>query len=208
MATKKNEEKEIPVVALKLKTIQIPIIGVTPLIVHRFDEKSQKQIEESGKAEIGMKQGGKKKKIADPMEDYEASLYRLHDGSGYGFPAVAFKAAMVDTAYRVYGKKMTDMKAFFHVIADDPVENLVRIEGEPQLHESMVRVGGITKVASPRYRAMFPKWKAKITIRFIQDVITEAELLALLQTAGFSCGVGEWRPQKDGMNGQWLIASE
>ena len=64
------------------------------------------------------------------------------------------------------------------------------------MREDMVRVGGINKVASPRYRAEFPSWSATITIQFLEDVISEAQLIGLLNTAGFTCGVGEWRPEK------------
>lgn len=197
MATKKTEatEKQI-VVSLNLKTIQVPIEGIAPLIVSRFDEKSKQQIEESGKAEKGLKQGGKKKNIADPQEQYEKSIYYFADGKTCGFPAVAFKAAMVTAAYRNYGRQMTVTRSSFHVIADDPATGLVKINGEHRMREDMVRVGGIQKVAAPRYRAEFPSWSAVITIKFMEDVITESELIGLLNTAGFACGVGEWRPEK------------
>ena len=197
MATKKTEAtvKDI-VVSLNLKTIQVPIVGIAPLIVSRFDEKSKRQIEESGKAEKGLKQGGKKKNIADPQEQYENSIYYFADGKTCGFPAVAFKAAMVTAAYRNYGRQMTVTRSSFHVIADDPETGLVRINGEHRMREDMVRVGGIQKTAAPRYRAEFPSWSAVITIKFMEDVITEKELIGLLNTAGFACGVGEWRPEK------------
>ena len=55
MATKKTKEEEVKKisVSLNLKTISIPIEGVSPLIMSRFDEKSKQQIEEIGKAEKG-----------------------------------------------------------------------------------------------------------------------------------------------------------
>lgn len=192
--TKSNtEEKEI-IVSLNIKTIQIPIKGTTPLIVSRFDEKSKQQIEESGKA--GLKQGGKKKNIIAPEEQYEKSIYYLSDGERCGFPAVAFKAAMVTAAYRTYGRPMTTTRAAFHVIADDPDTGLVEIHGEHRMREDMVRVGGINKVAAPRYRAEFPQWSAVLTIKFLENVISEEEIAGLVNAAGFTCGIGEWRPEK------------
>lgn len=195
MATKKVKETETPIlVHLNVKTIQIPIVGTSPLIVSRFDEKSKQQIEESGAT--GLKQGGKKKNIISPEEQYEKSIYRLSDGKNCGLPAVAFKAAMVTAAYRTYGRPMTITRSAFHVIADDPDTGLVKIEGAHRMREDMVRVGGITKVASPRYRAEFPVWSAVLTIRFMQDVITAEDIAGLVNAAGFTCGVGEWRPEK------------
>ena len=115
MATKKTEAvaKEIQV-TLDLKTIQIPIVGIAPLIVSRFDEKSKAQIEESG--QTGLKQGGKKKNIIAPEEQYAKSIYYFEDGKTCGFPAVAFKAAMVTAAYRTYGRQMTVTRSAFHVM--------------------------------------------------------------------------------------------
>ena len=198
MATKKkteNEEKSITV-SLNLKTVKIPIESISPLIVSRFDEKSKTQIAEIGKAEQGLKQGGKKKNIVDPQEQYEKSIYYFSDGKTTGFPAVAFKAAMVRAAQVVYGRVMTTTKMMFRVIADDPDTGLVKINGEHRMREDMVRVGGIQKVAAPRARAEFPVWSAVITVQFLADVITEEEIIGILNASGFCCGIGEWRPEK------------
>lgn len=80
MATKKSTENEVKDinVSLNLKTIQIPIRGIAPLIVSRFDEKSKQQIEESAPGKL--KQGSKKK-VTSPEEQYEKSIYYLSDGS-------------------------------------------------------------------------------------------------------------------------------
>lgn len=197
MATKtKSEETKDIRVSLNIKQIKVRIVGVAPLIVSRFDEKSKQQIEESGKADKGLKQGGKKKNIADPQEQYEKSIYYFADGKTYGFPAVAFKAAMVTAAYRTYGRPQTTTRSAFHIVADDPATGLIKLEGEPRMREDMVRVGGIQKVASPRYRAEFPVWSATLTINFLADVISEEDIVGLANAAGFTCGVGEWRPEK------------
>jgi len=204
---KKNETKVVKLYGLQFATIQIPIIGVSPLIVHRFDEKSKRQMDEAAEAEKGLKQGGKKKNIANPEEDFKSSLYYLSDGKGYGFPALAFKAAMVSAAYRAYGKKMTIANSAFQVLADDVETGLVKINGEPRLREDMVRIGGITKVASPRYRAEFPNWSATITIKYLADIASESELVGYLNAAGFSVGVGEWRPEKSGDKGMFEVVA-
>lgn len=194
--TKKVKETEVQKiqVTLNVNEARFIIVGTSPLIVSRFDEKSKQQIEESGKP--GLKQGGKKKNIVSPEEQYEKSIYYLSDGKRCGFPAVAFKAAMVTAAYRTYGRPMTTTRSAFHVIADDPETGLIEIHGEHRMREDMVRVGGINKVASPRYRAEFPFWSAALTVRYLADVITQEEIAGLINAAGFTCGVGEWRPEK------------
>lgn len=95
---------------LAAETLLIPIVGTTPLIVHNWSEKAKRQMLDA--------QQGKKtpKQFKDPEADYLASLYHMEfdDGRrGFGFPAVAFKAATVGAA-RFYGKdvKMTELRQF------------------------------------------------------------------------------------------------
>lgn len=196
MATKKEKSIETASLSLdmdlKFNRITIPVVGVAPLIMSRFDEKCQQEIAESTE----IKQGNKKKKIADPQEQYEKSINYFADGKTYGMPAVAFKAAMVRAGQVVYQLQMVRTRTLFRVLADDAETGLVKIDGIPRLRSDMVRVGNIQKVASPRYRAEFPEWKANITIEYVADAFKEKEIVALLNAAGFCCGVGEWRPEK------------
>lgn len=196
MATKKTaaaapEVQQINV-SLNTNTIRIPIVGVAPLIMSRFDEKSKTEIAE--KAPGKLKQG--KKAVASPEEQYEKSIYHLSDGKTCGFPAVAFKAAIVRAAKEIYEYPMTSVRTKLHVLADDPATGYVEIKGEHYMREDMVRVGTMTKVASPRYRACFPSWSAVLTIRYISDTFTPEQIVGFVNAAGFACGVGEWRPEK------------
>ena len=193
MATKKTES-EVSNMEFNLRknTVTIPIEGIAPLIVSRFDEKCKTEIAE--KAPGKLKQG--KKKVEDPEEQYKKSLYYLSDKKRTGFPAVAFKAAMVRAAQVIYDMQMVRTRTLFRVLADDPDTGLVEILGEHRMREDMVRVGAMTKVASPRYRAEYPKWSANITIEYVEDALTEQQIVGLLNAAGFACGVGEWRPEK------------
>lgn len=92
-------QDRIAIDRIAVETIDVPIIGTTPLIMHRFAEKAKRQM-------LDNMQGRKSPKTArDPQADYEDSFYRLEDG-GYGFPVIAFKAATVE-ASRFYGKSVT-----------------------------------------------------------------------------------------------------
>jgi hypothetical protein len=207
MATKKTEKIVDVDVELNLKKITIPIIGTTSLIMHKFDKKGLNQIIESGKVDVEMKQGGKKKNIANPDEDYIDSIHFFSDGKTCGFPATAFKKAMVNMAGRIFKSKMTEARAAFYIEADDPETGLVKINGEHRMRTDMVRVGTINKVASPRYRAEFPKWSAVLNIRFFSDVISEKDIVKMLAAAGIGNGIGEWRPEKGGDRGMWEVTS-
>jgi hypothetical protein len=81
------------------ETIRVPIVGTTPLIVHRFSEKAKRQM-------LDAMQGRKTPTTAkDPDAEYEACFYRFADGTT-GFPVIAFKAATVSAA-RFYGKAVS-----------------------------------------------------------------------------------------------------
>lgn len=181
--------------APNLVTVQIGIVGTSPLIVHRWSDKAKKQMldKQTKRASAG-------KVAKDPEQDYRDSLYVLPDeqGGGYGFPTVAFKAAAVRAG--TYSElKMTFLRGAFHVQGE-----MVEIVGEPRPREDMVRVG--MGVADIRYRAEFPEWRTTLTVRYNARAISLEMLLNLFQIAGFSVGVGEWRPEKDGSFGMFEVA--
>lgn len=181
-----------------LKTLVIDIYGTSPLICHKWSEKAKKEMldKQMKKAKVG-------RKAKDPEADYRDSLYELSDGSGYGFPAVAFKCAAVRAASNL-DITMVQARQMFHVIADN--NDLVRIDGVPSMREDMVRLNG--KTADIRYRGEFKKWSAKIQVRFNADVISDEQVCNLFNLAGFSVGIGEWRPEKNGVFGTFTLIKE
>jgi hypothetical protein len=183
-------------------TLQVPIIGTAPLIVHNWSEKAKRQM-------LDAQQGRKKvKEIRDPQADYEASLYRIatDEGDRYGFPVLAFKAATIGGA-RFYDKSVTMTMLrqclFFKGITTkaDPAQ-LVPIEGEPRMREDVVRVGQGTDL---RYRGEFVDWSAVLTITYVKSALSENSVLSLVDAGGMGVGVGEWRPQRSGEYGTYQI---
>jgi hypothetical protein len=183
---KPKAKEKITIHELDFAQAEIKIYGKTPLIVHRFDEKSKKQmLDKQTKKDI------KAKEAKDPEQQYLSSIYYFKDGRRTGFPANGFKAAMV-RAGKQLGLIMTDLRGQFWLLDDG--ENLVEINGSHRLREDMVRLNGGT--ADIRYRAEYPVWEATVRIEYLPDLISEAQLTSLLQLAGVSCGIGEWRPEK------------
>jgi len=56
-----------------------------------------------------------------------------------------------------------------------------------------------------RYRAEFKEWSADVPIVFNEGVISLEQLVNLFKIAGFGVGVGEWRPERDGIHGTWDV---
>lgn len=211
MAVKKeNVGIELP--QLDVQMMEVVLVGDSPLIVHAWSVKAKREMLSKQRKEA---KGPKQAK--DPKQDFEDSMYRLGDG-GYGFPAVAFKAAAVTAVTSVSGLTKVGARQAFHVLGEGVDvrgafdgtlmrQNLVRIEGgAPRMREDMVRVGMGT--ADLRYRAEFWPWHAKVLVRFNPGVFSAAQILNLFNFAGFGCGVGEWRPEKDGESGMFHVATE
>src|SRR5947209_334288 len=93
-------DQTIAIDKIDAETLLVPIVGTSPLIVHRFSEKAKKQM-------LDAMQGRKSpKEPKDPEAEYQAAFYRMKDGEGYGFPVTAFKQATVGGC-RFYGKSIT-----------------------------------------------------------------------------------------------------
>lgn len=184
-----SQSSEITLPEMNLQQVQFTVKGIAPLIVNKFSEKAKAMM-----LSKQMKEASKGKEAKDPKKQYEESLYKFPDGKRTGFPAVGFKAAMT-RAGKLLGLPMTDTRGKFHVLADDDVCGLVEIKGKYKMRDDMVRLA--TGVADVRFRAEYQVgWTAAVTILYNATWISKEQLAQILNTAGFSCGIGEWRPEK------------
>jgi hypothetical protein len=192
--SKKKEAIDLhPIEELEL---EVDIKGITPLITHNWSQKAKQQMLNK---QMGI---ATPKEPKDPAEDYEASRYVLADGSE-GFPAAGFKKATIGGARFFSGSiTMTALKQMVFVLPDDPVSNLVRINGSPEPREDMVRLE--TGVADLRYRAQYTDWSATLRVLFVPSLIKPSSVVALIN-AGGRVGVGEWRPERGGNFGMYEV---
>jgi hypothetical protein len=192
MATKKPVQAATTIIRVKRETAVFNIVGTTPLITHAWSEKAKQEMrdKQTGKAKP-------KKEAKDPEAEYQASKYVLPDGRE-GFPAVAFKSAIVNAARLFDGITMTQLRQTVYVHGAGP-NLLVAIDGESYQREDMVRVGMGT--ADLRYRACYPQWRTQLTISWVPNVCTLEQIVALIEAAGLG-GIGEWRPEKS-QSGQY-----
>lgn len=234
--TKKDNEAEmdaalmVSIPEIALKTFKLTVIGDSSLIVHAWSEKAKREM-----LEKQTKKPSKGKDIKNPIRDFVTAAYWMDDcghiidppevnycetveaeekeyarileiakNAHFGFPACAFKAAAIDAAYQQgYVAKKTSLRGSFHII-----EEYVEIEGTPTMREDMVRIGGISKVADIRYRPEFTDWKATMTIAYNPTSITASQIASIFEVGGFSNGVGEWRPSRNGEHGRFHVAKK
>ena len=195
----------VSIPAIEIKTFQIRLVGDSPLIVHAWSEKAKREM-----LEKQMKKAVKGKEAKDPFADFCNSLYWLSDKpekptmedvqkAKFGFPVVAFKAAAVDGGYQsgIIPTK-TVARAAFHIVGE-----FAEIEGTPEMREDMVRVGMGT--SDIRYRGEFKNWATTLTIRYNANAMSLEQIINLFNVGGFACGIGEWRPAKNGSYGMYHV---
>ena len=224
MAAKKAETIEIK--PISIETVDITIVGVTPLIIHAWSHKAkQEMLDKQRGKKVTAKHG-----IKIPVNDFMDSLYWLseqpeHGGNDeeaeenwmavadtakFGFPCNGIKASIISGAYRAgLDVKMTELRGtmFLEGRTDASTIDLAEIVGAtPEMREDMVRVGGMSKTADIRYRGEFKEWEIPLRLKYVKDGKYSLEqLLNMVNFGGFVTGIGEWRPEKDGQFGMYEL---
>lgn len=205
MATAPKTTTAIELPRLNIATIEIPIKGDSPLIVHKFSEKAKKQM-----LDKQMKKASAGKEAKNPWRDFVESMYWL-DGmpeepneddvkaGRFGFPAVGFKAAAVTACTSIGSITKVAARQAFHVEGE-----FVEIKGPPpSMREDIARIAMGT--ADLRYRGEFDPWNAVLTVKYNANLMSAEQVVNLFETAGFAVGVGEWRPERDGPFGRFHV---
>lgn len=205
-ATNGQATKSITIAQLNTKRALIPITGTSELICHAWGPKAIKQMVDMQTGVTKKKARGSPREAKVPDAEYRESLYVIElneknfEKSVFGFPSSGFKQAMVRAA-KLCGMAMTDAKTSFRVEGD-----LVVIDGTPHMRQDMVRLQG--KTADVRFRGAFKDWSAVLPIVYDEDIITVEDIVNLVQRAGFSVGVGEWRQERGGNCGAFAVSEE
>lgn len=214
MAGKKDEL--IQITPISIKTVAIRIVGDTPLIVHAWSEKAKKMMLD---AQMG-KTKTKAKEKKDPFDDFIQSMYWLEgkpekstpedfekavkNGAKWGFPVGAIKQAANSAAYRMkWVKNQMELRGSYFLKTE--YGDMAEIKGcVPQIREDMVRVGMGT--ADIRYRGEFRDWYIDCIIEYNENGSMRLEqILNCINAGGYTVGIGEWRPEKDGSFGMFHI---
>lgn len=178
------------------------IRGVAPYVQNKFSQKAREQMRAMQEAGSTARKGSKRE-AKNFRAAYEQAIHRSADGWA-GIPAPAFRSALI-SACRTVGFQMTRSKLGLFIEPDgfdaDDGTPLVRItKGEPEYHESVVRIQGNTTDIRPR-PMWHPGWEATVRIRFDADMFTLADVANLLMRAGLQVGIGEGRPDSKGSAG-------
>lgn len=214
MATKKAEQL-IEIRPLDIQRVPIRIVGDTPLIVHAWSVKAKEMM-----LATQMKVTKTKAKEArDPYDDFINSMYWLtdvpesnpkafekavKDGAKWGFPVGAIKQAANASAYRLgWVKNQMELRGSYFLGTE--FGEMAEIKGSiPEMREDMVRIGQGS--ADLRYRGEFKTWYMDLTLEYnASGNLSLEQIMNCLNAGGYVCGIGEWRPEKDGTFGRYHI---
>lgn len=184
--------------------LDVWIDGVTPLLVCAWSEKARNMI-----LNKQMKKALRGKEAKDPHQNYLDALYVSTEG-WTGIPAGGLKGCLVNACRAVDELPMTMAKRMLFIQAQGYTKSgqgLVRIHGEHEMNEAMVRIDQGT--ADIRHRPIYKKWSIRLTIEYLQNILSAEQVLNLLELAGYIEGLCEHRPgspkNNTGDNGRFTI---
>lgn len=222
MPVKKADVVEGPKViimpALQRRRVTLRVVGTSPLVTNQFSEKAKRAMLEKmmGKS----RPRGAPRDARDPQSDFEGSKYLNPEGQCC-VRALSFKCAAVSAVEQMQGTlKKAFIQGSFHVIGEllpiqggDPVWREVEhtVENETEWALARMREDAVTlwgaggKTHDLRYRAEFYPWHIDVPVVFNEQSVNTETLILMFAHAGFSSGIGEYRPQKGGNWGMFDV---
>lgn len=190
-----DEVRQITASKIDVGVMEVVITGDAELICHAWSEKAKKQILDKQMKVAGP--GGREAK--DPDVEYKGSMY-LDDQGKPGFPAIGLKKALISVCTSMDDIPKTLMRQAVHVRG-----NILPVQGETYRRQDMVRIAGNT--ADIRFRAAFiPGWKIKFQCVYNRRVMSVEQVINVINMAGAFVGIGEWRPERDGVSGTFAVS--
>lgn len=163
------------------------------LVVHAFAEKAKQEIRDKQQ-----KKAKKAKAEREPQVESDAARY---SGGRECVPVTALKKAIVSAATAFDDlTKVALRQALFVSPADDQGSALVPIERHDGsaavgvMREDAVTIGINTRGLA--YRPYYEEWQLRARIEFNPRLVSEEQLLALIDQAGWGVGICEGRPER------------
>jgi len=177
-----------------MEKIKVQITGTTPLLFNRFRDKA---IE------------GKSKKRTGAMAESEVEdkLYLDEDGNPM-LPSVYLKNCITEASkqFKIVGKgKSTYSKLVASTVDIEPF--MISLKSGKYEVFRISAVNPMTKGRMMTERPRYNKWSAEFEIIVNDPAVPISVINEILEHAGKYVGIGDWRPQKKGMHGKFMISS-
>jgi hypothetical protein len=185
-----------------MKTIDVEIAGVTPLLQNRFHVADQ--------AAGGLPTRPVNLTNDTPRGEAEKSSYRKADGTmWHPGAAIARLLREAGSAHKQKGtrKSIKYIVPAAAIVMDDAVP-LFNNKGEPLNDfevDSRPVVIPATKGRIMRHRPRHDEWRARFRLLLNEDVLPEDVIHMLLTEGGQRIGIGDYRPEKGGPFGTFRV---
>lgn len=180
-----------------IKRISVTLRGIpgSLLVVHAFAEKAKQEIRDKQAKKIK-----KAKEERRPTEEFLAA--RNLDGKQREcVPVTALKKSLISAATAFDDlTKVALRQALFVAPTVDRASMMVPIERHDgtaafgTMREDAVTIGINTRGLT--YRPEYPEWQVRVDVDFNPRLISEEQLLALIDQAGWGIGICEGRPER------------
>ena len=198
-AQKQQQEKVIEVQGLSSQTVEVWVLGRSPLLLHAV----------SAKVNVTLLLGGHKKTGAEkadikhhPYQEFQDAAY-IHASpeTRLCFPGGGMRRAISTAALETAGTTKKQIERLMWI-----EEHNIPIWGIPEIHMAIVRNADINRTPDVRTRCILVEWCARFKTSFIAPTLHAGTVAMLLGNAGLVIGIGDNRQEKGaGSNGQFEI---
>ena len=175
-----------------MEKVNVKIEGTTPILFNRFRD-------------VAIEGKSKKRTGAMAESDIEDKLY-LDDKKNVLLPSVYLKNSITEAGkqFKIIGKgKSTYSKIVASTVDIEPFYIVMDVKDFEVFRISAVNP--MTKGRMMTERPKYTKWKASFQIVLNDPAVPISVINEILEHAGKYVGVGDWRPEKKGMFGKFMI---
>lgn len=194
--------------------VDLYLVGESPLISNRVSDLARKSL---AKKTLTAKE---KERLLTEKYQFEQSIYRDEQGR-YAIRAMGVYLAILTAAERVV--KREDCYSVRNWLALATDDELLPLElGDLPLGGPTPRViAAADRVPEPRsdivknhsarvktlaHRAMYRRpWGLRVPLIYNAEWLSEESVIALVEEAGYSVGIGCWRPDRKGTFGRFRV---
>lgn len=182
-----------------MSIISVRIHGVTPLLMNRFSEEAELQVS-SGRSKVGVG------KVATPREQAAKKAYTLPDGTLY-VPGPNIFSCMIQAGkfHKVGKAKVTTTRSSLIPAGCAIQEVACPLDTKDFEVDSRSVVIPATGGRVMAHRPRLDKWSLSFTLTVDDSMFDAAFIRQLLDDAGAKIGLGDFRPDRKGPFGRFVV---
>lgn len=172
-----------------MKSIQVTIVGISPLLMHAFPLTPIEAIEKK-----------------TPEEQAEIAAYRDPEDKSLYVPAQMLQRALIGGAAYSKGKGRGSLaRAAAACLLVSPER--LSLGTKAYAIDARAVVVPATKGRIVRYRPRFDSWQLNFSVEHDETLIKGTELRRIIDDTGKRVGILDFRPEKRGPFGRFMVSS-